>query len=256
MSDIVLHVKANVLPRLFANPNRIGEFGPACSDAAMSGFTSLSDKSPVTALAVVIRQIVAKLADADPIKISKPTRWVDRLTGQAAENYVRYHVAVRDLDTLLLEAEQHADAVRALVDELDEMMGRYEIEQQELEAYIRAGQEFLAENPGAGVPSNADLEFDNPRERFERVLTNLTTLKASHGMTAMQLKLLKAQALSMLDRFIETSRTLVPLWRQHSASLTAAKHMDSAGIAAASQAHSALVSSLSDTVKQVSTTTH
>ena len=98
---------------------------------------------------------------------------------------------------------------------VDQTLSTHEAETARLDYLIRAGHEYLDENPAAGVAAARQMEFDKPRERFARKLANLATLRASHAMSAMQMKLTRAQAVDMLDRFSETTSVLVPVWRQH-----------------------------------------
>jgi len=65
------------------------------------------------------------------------------------------------------------------------------------------------------------------------------------------MKLSRAQAVDLLDRFQETVTVLVPVWRQHALALLTTKHMSPAMIAAASKAHQDLLASLADSLNSI-----
>jgi len=67
-------------------------------------------------------------------------------------------------------------------------------------------------------------------------------------MSLLQMKLTKAQALDMQDRFNETISVLVPVWRQHTLALITNGKMSPAMVAEATKAHSALMKSLADSL--------
>lgn len=255
VTEFVERLKATVLPDLFRDPATIGEYGRLGVDAggsprdALSQLSDLMEGSPVSRLAGQIGDLVAKLTDADPQKIAKPASWLQRLTGQSVEVHVRYQVARKELDDLLAAAEGAAQGVRDAVTAIDRLLDLHRTEADQLEGYILAGQEFLAENPSAGYPAAGGMQFDNPRERFARKLANLATLLASHQMSVTQMQLTKAQALDMLDRFEETARVLVPVWRQHTLALTTTKNMSPGMVTEATRAHDALLKSLAKSME-------
>jgi len=253
MSDaLVEELKTSVLPALFESPAAIGDYGrSATASGTMNELGDLMEGSPVSRLAGCIGEIVAKLADADPKKIAKQPSWLDRFLGKPVESHVRYQVARRDLEKLLEEAEGTAQGVRDAVAAIDRLLTEHRVEVEQLTAHIRAGEQFLAENPDVGKPAAGDLSFDNPRERFARKLANLRTLLASHGMSVTQMQLTKAQAVDMLDRFEETARMLVPVWRQHTLALTTTKNMSAGMVSEATKAHDALMRSLAQSMSGI-----
>jgi len=216
------HLKEEVLPTLFRNPADIGKYGVTRSDAdALHAFSNLMETGAVSALAVKIGEIVTTLSDADPQRIAKKTTWYERLIGRDVERHVRYQMARKALDELLTETEGVAQRVRDTLRVVDEMLVNHAAEADRLRIYIQAGREFLDENPQAGMVRTDTLEFDRPRERFARKLANLAALLSSHDMSITQMKLTRAQAIDVLDRFHETSSVLVPVWRQHTLALRA-----------------------------------
>ena len=241
----IADLKSRVLPALFLNPSELGQYGRTSGSAkSMAELGDLLENSPLSRLASSIAAIVGGLTDADPKKLAKKPTWLERVTGQSVETHVRYHAARKHLDTLLEEARAAAQAVHDAVGAIDRLMSTHETEASDLQAYIQAGQEYLAENPDAGKAATGEIEFGNARERFARKLANLSTLLASHQLSVTQMKLTKGNALDMLDRFEETERVLVPVWRQHSLTLATSKNMNAAMVAEATKAHEALVKSL------------
>lgn len=246
------HLKQHVLPEIFATPALIGEYGHLPD--SLSNITRLSDlmeSGSASALSSKIAEILNKMADASPEQITRKPSWLEKKLGGAVEKQLRYQVARSSLDQLLAEAEGHAQGVRDTLNALSTMVEAHTAESKLLQAHIKAGREFLDENPRIGVVADGQIEFDRPRERFARKLANLATLLASHELSVSQMKLSRAQAMDMLDRFRETVTVLVPVWRQHTLTLITTKHMSPAMVEAASNAHKALMSSLSESLNGV-----
>jgi hypothetical protein len=245
-------LKADVLPALFRDPSSIGEYGAVESNAgALDEFSNLMEGGAVTALATKIGQIVASLSDADPQKIVESPSWIVRVLGGTVEKKVRYQVARKSLEQQLEEAQGVAQRVRDTLRTLDQMLVVHNAQAERIRLYIVAGRQYLDENPEAGVYAPGSMEFDKPRERFARKLANLETLLSSHGMSVTQMKLTRAQAVDMLDRFSETASVLVPVWRQHTLALITTQNMSPELVAEATKAHSALMRSLSSSLDSV-----
>lgn len=240
--ETVVQLKSELLPDLFRNPATLGEYGPGDSNtAAMNELSNLMESGAVGALAGKIGEIVAKLGDADPQRIAQKPTWFERVLGREVERQVRYQVARKALDVMLNEAEGVAQRVRDTLRVLDGLLQSHTADAERLRTYIQAGREFLDENPQAGLVAAGSLEFDRPRERFARKLANLATLLSSHEMSVAQMKLTRAQAVDMLDRFSEITSVLVPVWRQHTLALITTKNMNPAMVKEATKAHHALM---------------
>jgi hypothetical protein len=238
-------LKSEVLPTILANAAAIGEYGSTSGGAAsINAFSDLMESGAVSTLAARIGEIVKKLSDADPERIAKPATWLEKMTGRQVERQVRYQVARKSLDELIADTEGIAQRVRDTLRTLDQMLAAHVEEASNLRAYIQAGREYLEENPDAGKVAAGAVEFDRPRERFARKLANLATLLTSNEMSVTQMKLTRAQAVDMLDRFSETVSVLVPVWRRHTLALITTKNMNPAMLSEASKAHQALMRSL------------
>ena len=245
-------LKTKVIPALFANPVQLGEYGKTeTQGSTLDEYSSLVESGSVSALAGKIGEIIENLAAADPQKLAKKPTRVEIFFGAAVERQVRYQVARKGIDTLLEEAESIAQRVRDTLSALNALMLTHEDERNRLIAHIQAGQEFLDENPDVGAAVDGDISFDRPRERFARKLANLSTLLSSHEMSITQMKLTRAQAVDMLDRFNETANVLVPVWRQHALTLITTKNMHPDMIADATRAHKALMLSLSKSLEGI-----
>ncbi|GAB0079393.1 protein KlaA [Pseudomonas sp. PS02290] len=242
-------LKSTVLPDLFANTSRIGEYGSTRQFIdKMDELSDLMESGSVSALSSKIAEIITALGDASPEQIAKAPTWFQRLTGAQVEKQVRYQVARKGLDVLIEEAKVHAQGVRDTLSAINKLIAGNEQEVEELRIFIQAGREFLDENPGTGVLPEGDLSFDKPRERFSRKLANLETLLSSHQLSVAQMKLSRAQALGMLDRFGETDTLLVPIWRQNTLALIQTKHMSPAVVNAATEAHRKLMHSFAESL--------
>lgn len=248
----VAELKATALPKLFADVSQIGQYGSDQKEgASLDDFSDLMETGAVGALAERISSIVSKLSDADPKQLTRKVTWLDKFLGSGLERSVRYRQARKSLEDLLEEAQGYAQRVRDTVAALNKMIESHAGEAERLRAYIRAGREYLDENPDAGAIPSGSLEFDRPRERLARKLANLSTLLASHEMSVTQMKLTKAQAVDMLDRFGETVTVLVPVWRQHTLALITTKNMSPVMVAEATKAHQALMRSLSQSLEGI-----
>jgi uncharacterized protein YaaN involved in tellurite resistance len=238
-------LKTSILPALFADTGAISDYGAAPSGAkAIDEISNLMEGGSVGALAQRIGEIIAKLSDADPQRIARPASWLERLTGRHIERQVRYQVARQGLDELIAETEVIAQRVRDTLKSLDRLIAAHSTEAANLKIYIQAGREYLEDNPSAGVAEPGTVEFERPRDRFARKVANLATLLASLEMSASQMKLTRAQAVDMLDRFSETATVLVPVWRRHTLALIQTKNTNPAIVAEATKAHQALMRSL------------
>lgn len=246
-------LKARILPELFANPSRLGEYGASeDSKLAIDELSKLMETGAAAALADKVAEILAKMADASPEQISKPPSFMARMFGTDVERTVKYRFARHRLEELIADAEGMAQGVQDTLHSIDRLIGVHSQDTERLRTLIQAGREFLLENPSVGAVAEGAMEFDRPRERLARKLANLGTLLASHELSINQMKLTKAQALDLLDRFNETVSVLVPVWRQHSLTLITTKHISPALVAEASQAHQALMKSLSASLDGIS----
>ena len=72
-------LKSVVLPALFEQPTKIGEYGATESNVeVLNDISNLMESGAVGALAGHISEIVSKLTDADPEKVAKKTNWLGR----------------------------------------------------------------------------------------------------------------------------------------------------------------------------------
>lgn len=245
----VAQLKAQTLPALFNNPATIASYGNSLiSTSNIDQLSALMEAGSLAKLASSIAEILTKMADASPEKISKPPTWLERMLGGGLEKHVRYQVARKTFEQLLEQAERHACGVRKTEAGLTQLIASHASESERLKAHIQAGHEFLNEHPVMGALESGALEFDRPRERFARKLANLAALLASHELSVNQMKLSRAKAIDMLDRFGETVSVLVPVWRQHTLTLITTKNMSADMVAEASKAHQALMASLSSSL--------
>lgn len=235
--------------KMFSDAKSVSGYGSSATRSnSMNEFSDLMESSPVSNLAEVIGRIVEKLTDADPKVITEKPSWFAKFTGKSFESNVRYQMSRKELDDLLTDAEKIADKVRLTLNAIENILADHFAERERLEVYIKAGKEFLSENPSAGLPAGSEITFDNTHERFARKITNLETLLSSHIMSIGQLNLTKAQAIDMIDRFHETQAILVPVWRQHTLALLTTKNMNPEMVEQATRSHQALIKSLSKTL--------
>jgi uncharacterized protein YaaN involved in tellurite resistance len=180
----VAQIKQQVLPELFANPAKLGEYGGSLkSSETDTHLSDLMERGAVSGLASLIAEILSSMAKASPEQIAKKPSWLDRFMGGAVERQVQYQTARKRLETQLADAEALAQGVRDTVTSIDDMIDAHARESEALRLYIQAGREFLDENPTVGVAKEGELTLDRPRERLARKLANMANLLASHELT-------------------------------------------------------------------------
>lgn len=228
-----------------ASTATITAFGNVSSaSATIEALASLMEQAPTALLAGKIAEIVAKLGEADPRQVAAKPGWFARFTGGDLEVKVRYQVSRKSVETLLGEANRLCERVIALVDQLEQMLQEHARESRQLELRLCAGKLYLQRNPTAGQPPADEISFDNPRERFARRLASMAALLSANEMNLTQMKLTRAQALDMVERFHEIASVLVPVWRQHTMAVAASQQSNPEVIAAAAKAHESLINSL------------
>lgn len=245
-------IKETVLVHIFNSPELIGEYG-ARDDmkSNLDKLSSLMEQGSVSRLAGTIAKILQKMADASPEHIAKRAGWLTRVLGGDLERTAKYHLARKTLEELIAEAQGQAQGVSDTIRQINVLIESHSTEAERLSNHIKAAQEFLNENPDAGVVAAGSVEFDRPRERLARRVANLTTLLASHEMNIMQMKLSKAQAVDLLDRFNQTVTVLVPVWRQHVLNLVTTNSISPDLVKQASLAHKNLMENLTMSLKEI-----
>jgi len=76
-------------------------------------------------------------------------------------------------------------------------------------------------------------------------------LNVSHEQSQQQLKLLRAQLVNVLDRFEETARVLIPVWRKNMLTMSMSKNLTAAELEAAIKSHDALRKSLESSLELI-----
>lgn len=239
------HLADKLIPDLFADPSRILEYGTTESSSKLEELSDLMETAAVSGLAKLIEEILSRMSDASPEKVARKPRMFDKLLGRHIEAQVRYQFARSSLEQLLEQAQAKAQSVHDTVAAINRLIEQHSADVEVLRVHVEEGRAFLQNNPDAGSVRTGAMEFDRPRERFARKIGNLATLLASHELSINQMKLTRAQAVDLLDRFQETVSVLVPIWRQHTLTLITTKNMSPDLIEQAAKAHKALVQSLS-----------
>lgn len=242
-------IKTELIPAVFTDTVKIGLYGHELEDSLqLEQLDRLLSNAPAAGLGASITAIINCLADANPVKITqKPSRW-EAFSGKSLETKVRYRAAHIDLDQLLRQADVAAQRVRITLKSIDTLRDSFETETLHIGVYVQAGKEYLAEHPGAGI----EVGYETARERFARKLASLQALQVSHEQSKEQLKLLKAQLVNVLDRFEETTRVLIPVWRQNMLAMSISKNLTAAQLDAAIQSHDALSKSLASSLDLIS----
>ncbi|WP_350363848.1 toxic anion resistance protein [Enterobacter hormaechei] len=241
----IAELKEEFIPGLLLNAGAISHYGDSgLSSKAMDKYSNLLEKDAVTALSGALNRIVSALAEADPRSISSNPSWFSRFTGKHLEKRVRYQHAREKVENLINEGNGYLTHVNETLLALEELLETYVSEIKRLKIFIQVGHEFLRDSTEEKNSDDLSLVFDKPRERFARRLANLATLLASHEMAAMQMEITRGTCIDIADRFNETIKVLVPVWRQHTLSLLSVNNTDPTIVRKANQAHEALLKSL------------
>jgi uncharacterized protein YaaN involved in tellurite resistance len=240
----------SVIPGLFCDTRELVNYGQINGlSETIAQTTQLMQVSSVSKLAGQINLIIQFMKAADPKRIAIKSSWFARFTGANLERRVRFEVAKVSLDELIEQAGVTSKTVSEAITAMDSLINQNREQTEELRTYIEAGKQYLQANPQDQASQQAEhLSFENPHERFARRLSNLSALLASHEMSVIQLRLVRAQAIDLLDRFVETTTVLIPVWQQHKVALSSATTLDPAMVAAATKAHDALQLSLANSV--------
>nr|WP_083747150.1 hypothetical protein [Burkholderia sp. M701] len=231
------------------NPVSFSSWGSVSDGAdAIDEVSGAIEGSPVSRLSAKLAEIVESMRTADPRILAKKPNWLSRKLGFAVEARVKYKVARKSIDEDIQEATAFEGDVRDALEKMSSMLASHRERSNTIRFHLAAGHLYLSRNPDAGRPDQAEMIFEDNRARFSRRLANLATLLTSHGMTEVQLRLGRSSGFDMLDRFVQLTQVLVPVWRQHTLSLISATHEDPELVAAASRAHDALMAGLASSV--------
>lgn len=234
----------------------ISAFGrDAVDDGVIRQATGYLESSPVGRLASLMAEILQALNGADPRRLAKKPSLFARFTGGDLHLAATVAVSKGALEIKITHADPVAAELEDFLANVDQAIDAFQAGTLQLSAQLEAGRAYLRDNPEAGKPQ-ASLQFDNPRERFSRRLTNMATLVASNEMTEHQLRLSKAQALDMLDRYREIRDVLLPVWRQHQLAMANQKLLDPVSSTKAIRAHEAMQLAVAETLKGLPSTSN
>lgn len=227
----------------------ISAFGrDAVEDSVIQRATGHLESSPVGRLASLMAEILHALDGADPRRLAKKPGFFTKLTGGHLHMAATVAVSKDALEIKISDADPVAAELEHFLANVDASIDAFRAGTMKLTAQLEAGRAYLRDNPEAGKPQETH-QFDNPRERFSRRLTNMATLVASNEMTEHQLRLSKAQALDMLDRYREIREVLLPVWRQHQLAMANQRLLDPISATKAIQAHEAMQRAVAETLK-------
>lgn len=244
-------IKKDIIEPMFNETSNIGEYGTNANRIeSMKSVADMMENSPISRLADKVKEIVSALNFADPEKVSKePSKW-QKLFGKHTETIVMYQSARISLEKMIEDGSVIALQVKDAIKALDTMISEHNSDIEDLHLKIEAGKEYLIDNPNKGINEGHGLggiNFESPRDRFARKLVNLETLVSSHLFSIAQMKLARAQAVDLLDRYLETTTLLVPVWRQTTLAMVTSSNMSPDAVKAATTAHQNLLKSLSQT---------
>lgn len=224
--------------------NFVGNYGRLLNSDAVNQALDISMTSPSTVLAEKLQAIVEKLNVANPSVLQEtPTYW-QKVTGSHLAKVVRFEAINKTADQLISEASELAEKVAQLANSMRKAFHEHEHEMAFLRVHIEAGERYLAEHPATMEKSVLDIE--SPGERFRKRIQNLKALLASKEMHSVQIKLVIAQAIDIVERFCQVRDVLVPVWLHYVQKLKYGVNNNPELIDSAHRAQEALVKGLSD----------
>lgn len=215
-----------------------------------------SNRTVLNSLANCITSLVAQMNHIEksinhkshnPIKV-----WFMSLLGPyELEQRLKLNHSTFSFESVLRQGRSDSTRIKQQLSQIDSVLSSHSKDVSFMRCHIAAGRLFLVNMPEAGVSEEMGLSFTNVRERFERRITNLAALLASHDMSYTQMKLSKAQMLDMLDRFAEVSEVLIPIWHLYQSMRKSGDKESPETIATANRVHEALIRSLAKTTKSM-----
>lgn len=236
---------ADVLSR----PEHISQYGKLLTSVPQT--TVDHGSAPIGNLAAKLQEIIQELSQANPEQLIKRAGWMKRLLGGHIEARVDFFESVAKVDSLIAQAEELAEEVRTTLSTMDTALQEHRDNTADISYAIEMGKEYLQEHPDAGSEVDIEAGLRPARERFERRLANLATLNIATEMSITQLKMAKAQAIDLLDRFAEVTTVVVPMWRQNNLA-TGGGRDDAGTVNEAAVAHARLMESLKATLDAAS----
>ena len=118
---------------------------------------------------------------------------------------------LKDLDRLILEADQLCQRIHIEVQKSQSRFQQVQGLREQMARYIQAAQEFLHEYPAF----TRQQPLDHFTERLAKKIQTLETLQASNDIALQQMQLTQQLSLSLIDRFKEAQQVLIPAWRYY-----------------------------------------
>lgn len=212
------------------------------SHADFENLSTLLEKSLADSLVNLIEQIITCLSDADPEHVFKATSWFQRITGKALENSLKYLQARERINILLKEADEAAARIELLLAEITRQRVQLADECHQLRLHLAAGKLYLSRDSTLTDNGFGVIDF---RERLSRQMANLAMLLSSHEITAAQLESVEVSTTVLLARYYQSSRVLVPLWRENTLNLLLNQQNDPISVRQAKQTYLDIKNTLS-----------
>lgn len=138
--NMVAYLKAEVLPRLFDDPNLINDYGqdPAAA-ARMAKLAEVSSGQAVSALTSKLGELVRLLQDASPQRLRRKHSWFGRFLGYDLQNAMTYMEAYRRIERLRPKLDATASEAKKLLAVHEELLCEQAEEVKRLEVLVEAG---------------------------------------------------------------------------------------------------------------------
>ena len=247
MTLTVEQLKAQSIPALLAGTADIHDYGSTSVNAQRDErLHALLKDASRAGLTRQIEGILACITSADPAKLVRSHGLFARITGSGLVTQSRYLESQVSLDRRIEVADAAAARLKVTVAEIHETQQSYDSDTAILKTEIQALDEFLAENPRAGIESTGPYDFNNSRERAERRLSNLRVYLLSMQQTNLQLKMVKHHLDLAYDGYIEATTITLPLWRKRMIDLNITDKIQGEALDLAIETHQKLKQSLSE----------
>ncbi len=236
MSDTARQTPGTAPPVNLADPLAVLAYGHEALDASLEPrLAEALGHADAAALVARLDELRLALQAGDPRRIRRGTGLVGRLLGRDVLAEHEAEALRARIGVLVANADRSAQGLEALAvrqqrlrDELAGALAR-------LDAVIAPVRQWLGANPGRSQDDDGALP-DHPRERLQRRLDHLATVRASWDIGAGQLDLLRGQNLDLLARYRRVRDVLLPAWRQQALADAAVAGAGRAAAAADAQA--------------------
>lgn len=170
----------------------------------------LFDARASVELTAKLEALVEVVRRADVDEVASRQGWRHRLFGADVEARLQFTLARKHCEEALCKAKDAARSTAQRIQQLEALLPIAQADQTRLDALDATVTALRA----SLTPPQTNTERDL-RSRFDRRLTNLTSLRASNALALAQIPVALAHQRQALERFIDVEMVLFPIWQRH-----------------------------------------